>query len=70
MRRMDQEQARRVRQAVMLFASTGHGDFRKLRGVESEWRLRVGAWRVRVTFVDGGKTLLVLRILPRSEAYR
>ncbi|MBM3471249.1 MAG: hypothetical protein FJX73_10740 [Armatimonadetes bacterium] len=40
----------------------------RLRGYEVEWRLRVGDWRVRFS-VSGGQ-IVILRVLPRSAAYR
>ena len=48
---------------------TGHGDFKKLQGIDPpEFRLRVGDLRVR--FQNDGATLTVLRIRNRREAYR
>jgi mRNA-degrading endonuclease RelE of RelBE toxin-antitoxin system len=35
-----------------------------------EWRLRVGDWRVRFTFDDEQRVIVVLRVLPRGRAYR
>ena len=70
LRRLDHLTVRRVRRAVTTFAETGHGDLSKLRGRESEWRLRVGAWRVLLTFVESGQTTRVERVLHRREAYR
>ena len=70
LRRLERPTAQRVRQTVIDFAETGHGDIVKLHGREPEWRLRVGDWRVRFTFADGGETLRVLRVRHRREAYR
>ena len=70
MRRLEPSTAQRVRQSVIAFTETGHGDIVKLQGREAEWRLRVGAWRVRFDFTEGGRTLRVLRVLHRREAYR
>ena len=48
-----------------------HGDVLRLEAVEPpEWRLRVGALRVRFGRDTKEKTLLILRILPRDKAYR
>ena len=46
------------------------GDIRKLQGIQDEWRLRVGDWRVRFRLSDDGQSVDVLRVLPRSRAYR
>ena len=70
LRRLERTTAQRVRQTVIVFAETGHGDIAKLQSREPEWRLRAGDWRVRFTFTDGGRTLRVLRVLHRREAYR
>jgi mRNA-degrading endonuclease RelE of RelBE toxin-antitoxin system len=34
-----------------------------------EWRLRVGGWRVRFTYLPPENVLMVLRVLPRGKAY-
>lgn len=70
LRRLDRLTVQRVRRAVTTFAETGHGDLSKLRGREAEWRLRVGDWRVLLTFVASGHTTRVERVLHRREAYR
>ena len=59
--------AGQVVEALERFAETGHGDVKKLRGVDREWRLRVREWRVRFTI--GEETLIVLRVLPRGRGY-
>jgi len=46
------------------------GDIRKLHGIEGEWRLRVGDWRVRFMLSADGRSVEVLRVLPRGRAYR
>lgn len=46
------------------------GDIRKLQGIEGEWRLRVGNWRVRFRLSNDQQSVDVLRILPRGRAYR
>lgn len=60
----------RVLASVRRLAETGHGDLSKLRGREAEWRLRVGDWRVRLTFIGDSRTIEVLRVQHRREAYR
>ena len=70
MRRLDRKVARRVRNALLRLAETGHGDVKQLAGKAGELRLRVGDWRVRFSFRYSTKTIEVLRVLPRAEAYR
>jgi len=53
-----------------LSAQPPRGDIRRLTGIEKEWRLRVGDWRVRFTRVQATHTVSVLRVLPRGRAYR
>jgi len=43
-------------------------DVRRLRGSD-EWRVRVGDWRVRLQLDFDGRTVIVVRILPRGRAY-
>jgi mRNA interferase RelE/StbE len=70
LRRMDAQTRRRILRAVMLLGEGAEltGDVKKLRGT-TEYRLRVGDWRVR--FERDGELLLitVIRVLPRGRAY-
>ena len=43
---------------------------RKLRGGDSEWRIRVGDYRVVYTIDDAKLLVEVMRIRHRSEVYR
>ena len=65
---------RQVRQRVVTaidrLAETGQGRVRKLQGQPAEWRLRVGDWRIRFVFDYPNRTIEVLRVLHRREAYR
>ena len=70
LRRLDQTTARRIGRAITRLAETEHGDVKRLRGHEREWRLRVGDWRIRLTFDDATQSMEILRILPRKDAYR
>ena len=70
MRRLDQNVARRIREAVRRLGEQERGDIRRLRGQEQEWRLRVGDWRVIFTYDDQEHTIYVGRVLHRREAYR
>lgn len=66
---LEKESARRIRQAVERFAATGAGDVRRLQGIEpAEFRLRAGDYRIR--FRLSGRTIQILRVLNRREAYR
>jgi mRNA-degrading endonuclease RelE of RelBE toxin-antitoxin system len=47
-----------------------HGDIRKLRGKEDEWRLRCGDWRIRFRPDYDARIIVILRVLPRGIAYR
>jgi mRNA-degrading endonuclease RelE of RelBE toxin-antitoxin system len=51
-------------------ADTDQGDVTRLQGVSDAWRLRVGDWRIRLRYDQTTRTLVVLRILPRGQAYR
>ena len=55
--------------ALDRLAETGRGDIRQLHGPTSDWRLRVGDWRVRFSFLDNG-VILILRAQNRRDAYR
>jgi mRNA interferase RelE/StbE len=70
LRRLDRPVATRILDALARLADTGHGDVTRLQGVSDEWRLRVGDWRVRFRYDHTTRTLVVLRILPRGQAYR
>ena len=66
---LDKALARRVRQTLERFAETGAGNVKRLQGIDpTEFRLRVGDWRVR--FHQDGQALRVLRVRNRKEAYR
>lgn len=70
LRRLDRPVQRRIVQALdRLVGDPPAGDVVKLAGVEHEWRLRVGDWRVRFTR-DDAQVVQVLRVLPRGRAYR
>jgi len=56
---------------VATFVESGRGDVGRLQGVQpAEWRLRVGDIRFRFRNLDDGNTVCILRVLPRSRAYR
>ena len=69
--RLDRPVARRILDALTRFADTGQGDVQRVQGTAGEWRLRVGDWpRVRFRYEATTRSLDVLRVLPRGEAYR
>ena len=70
LRRIERAAAARIVQATERYATSGHGDVKHLRGSGEERRLRIGDWRVRFRFANGGEVLEILRILPRGRAYR
>ena len=43
---------------------------KKLRGTASDWRIRVGDYRIIYTVTDGTLTVLVVRVAHRREVYR
>ena len=43
---------------------------RKLTGSKSDWRLRIGDYRVVYEIDDGARVVRVMRVRHRSDAYR
>ena len=70
LRRLDPSVTQRVMRAIERLAEAGIGDVRRLHGYESQWRLRVGAWRVLFTMDPASGFLVIVRVLPRGSAYR
>lgn len=70
LRKLDASVSQRVVSALEELAEAGHGDVRRLQGIEDQWRLRVGKWRVRFTLDPVSATLLIIRVLPSGDAYR
>lgn len=59
---------RRIVNALDRFvADPRAGDIRKLSS--SQWRLRVSEWRVRFSFDEERRVIVILRVLPRGRAY-
>ena len=68
-RRLDPPVRQRIVAALDRFVEDPFAaDIRKLS--PSEWRLRVGDWRVRFAFDEEQRLLVILRVLPRGRAYR
>ena len=70
LRRIDPSTRKRILAAIRRLGQSAEltGDIKRLRG-SSEYRLRVGDWRVR--FERDGRQLVitVVRVLPRGRAY-
>ena len=70
LRRLDRPVQQRIVDALDRLAAGERlsGDIRRLAG-STEYRLRVGDWRVRFE-LDGDRLLItVIRVLPRGRAY-
>ena len=62
---------RRVEDAIERMAADGRRDsLRKLNSRNDEWRLRVGDWRVILTFDHPNNAIIIWQVLHRREAYR
>jgi mRNA interferase RelE/StbE len=67
-RRLDQPTAMRIFEVLRRFAQSGVGDVKALKGESGECRLRIGDYRVR--YIESGETLVIKRVVHRSDAYR
>ena len=66
---VDKSVSLRIKRSLERLAETGSGDVERLQGIHPpEFRLRVGDWPVR--FQHHGRTLTIVRVLNRREAYR
>ncbi len=63
-------QRRVAKQLLTLTTDPRPSGVTKLRGVENEWRIRVGAYRIIYEIDDEKHTVTVLRIRHRREVYR
>ncbi len=68
MRRIDREQALEILHALTEYSNAGGGDVKRLRA-STDWRLRVGDYRVRFEILPGD-ILRILHVRHRREAYR
>lgn len=57
---------RRIDRKLMEFATTGHGDVKRLKG-QAGMRLRIGDWRV--IFYEDRATIIVAAVGHRREIY-
>lgn len=62
---MDKPTKKRIKDAI---EKIPYGDIKKLKGLENEYRLRVGD--LRVLFSIESDIIVVNNILPRGQAYK
>lgn len=61
----DKPTKKRLKEAI---EKIPQGDIKKLKGLEDEYRLRVGD--LRVLFTIEGNMIIIYDILPRGQAYK
>lgn len=60
----------RISRAIDRYAQIQVGEIKRLKGaLKDTWRLRVGDWRVFYTYESVSRTIVVARVLHRSQAY-
>lgn len=68
-RAIDRHTALDLLHGIARFLVTGEGDVKRLKNIDpAELRLRVGDYRVR--FCDRGKSIVILQVSHRKDAYR
>jgi mRNA interferase RelE/StbE len=68
--RLDRPTRERILSALSELADSHKGDVRRLEGAASTtFRLRVGSWRVILSYEDDA-SILVQRVRPRGDAYK
>jgi mRNA-degrading endonuclease RelE of RelBE toxin-antitoxin system len=68
--KLDPETRRRVRLSINRYAAASLGDVLRLQNITPpEYRLRVGKWRVRFSLDHDRRTMQILHVLRRDEAY-
>ena len=70
LKQLDRRTHTRVVEAIERHAATGAGDVKRLRGRDNGWRLRVGDWRVLHRYRFDDKTVEIVRVVRRRDAYR
>lgn len=68
LRRLSRDVAGRVAGAVDRFAATGQGSVKRLSDAGGQLSLRVGDWRVLLTYEE--QNMVIQRVRPRGRAYR
>lgn len=70
-RRLPRDLQRRLGQAIQSLAINPRPPgCRKLVGYDDLWRIRVGSWRIIYHLDENQSIVTVIRIAPRSSAYR
>ena len=64
--RLDAAAQKRIRSGIFAIPQ---GDIRPMIGLEGDFRLRVGSWRILFTYKDED-TVLIKRISPRGDVYK
>ena len=60
----------RINQAIDRYAQIQVGEIKRVkRAAKNTWRLRVGDWRVFYTYESVSRTIVVARVLHRTQAY-
>jgi len=68
--KLDSETRRRVHLGINRYAVSSVGDVRRLQDITPpEYRLRIGKWRVRFRLDHDRRTMQILHVLRRDEAY-
>ena len=68
---LDPQVRRRILAALERLAIHNQGDVLQLTDVDPpQWRLRVGAWRIRFRRDPAQHVIYILHVLPRDKAYR
>ena len=70
MKRLDLSVRMRITKAIDRYAQSQVGEIKRLKGtLKNTWRLRVGDWRVFYTYESVSRTIVIARVLHRSQAY-
>lgn len=68
---LDKNIRKRIYEALKLLQTDFNlVDIKKMTSKEKQWRIRVGDYRIRLTYDNGIATVFALRVLHRREAYR
>ena len=68
--KLDQETRHRVQLSINRYAADSLGDVRRLQNITPpEYRLRIGKWRVRFRLDHDRRTMQILHVLRRDDAY-
>lgn len=70
LKKLNKQEQTRIFDGVGQFAATEYGDVKKLKAVkDSEYRLRIGSWRVRFT-ISEDKAIVIQDVFSRNDGYR